>query len=74
MKGKLARRLTSARTSANSMLLLFNNTDETSLSVLLKEGEICIVNILSELTTDTASDMSDIMYNSKSSDVVEHNC
>ena len=73
MKGELARRLTPALAGANSVLLLFKNTDETSPSVLLKKGETCIVNLLSELTSATAPVMSDMMYSSQSSGVVEQN-
>jgi len=73
MKGKCVRRLTPALAGASSVLPLFKNTDETSPSVLLKEGETCIVNLLSELTTARAPVMSDMMYNSRRSGVVEQN-
>ena len=47
MKINMARRPTPALASANSMVFLFRNAADTSPSIFLKGGEMCMVNLLS---------------------------
>jgi hypothetical protein len=57
----MTRKTTCALDGANTVILIFKNIAETSPSVFLKDGETCIVNLLSETMTVISAVTSDMI-------------